>query len=313
MRDSTSGVTIPWDQLAERFRDALGASGPNADLAAQALVGSQALGMGSFGIGLLQRWRTEAASAHLEPGQSGTEQSSIGQIQHWDAEGLFGPLVLAQASHAVAEQAEAHGLGAVVLHGLGGAGRLAPFVEAIAQAGHVGALFVSSPPLVAAPGGHAPLWGTNPFALAIPGTQTPLVADASTAAVTAASLAEAKSSGESLPPGTAVDSDGRQVTDANEVAALLPRGGLMGTLAAVLVEAFSSGLAGRTSARRWRAATIMACATGNPIAEELRERIATAGATEPGSNSRRILERACQDGVTLSHAELSLLDSWTST
>lgn len=307
MRESTSAVTIPWDHLTERLQVALGVSGPNADLATQALVESQALGMGSFGIGLLQRWRTETAPAHQEP-----EQTRIGHVQHWDAEGLFGPLVLAQATRAVVEQTDAHGMGAVVLHGLGGAGRLAPFVEAIAQAGHVGTVFVASPPLVAAHGGRAPLWGTNPFALAIPGTETPLVADASTASVTAATLTAAKSTGRPLPPGTAVDSDGRQVTDPAEVAALLPRGGLMGTLAAVLVEALSSGLAGRSSARRWRAATIMAFATSTPVAEQLRERIAVAGATEPGSSSRQILERARQDGVTLSPAEVSLLDSWTS-
>lgn len=306
MTESTSVVPIPWGNLAERFRVALGVSGPDADLASRALVESQVLGMGSFGIGLLQRWRTETAAAHQEP-----EQTRTGQVQHWDVEGLFGPLVLAQATRAVVEQTETHGIGVVVLHGLGGAGRLAPFVEAIAQDGHVGAAFAASPPLVAAHGGHAPLWGTNPFALAIPGRETPLVADASTASVTAATLTTARTSGRPLPAGTAVDSDGQQVTDPAEVAALLPRGGLMGTLAAMLVEALTSGLAGRSSESRWRAATIMAFATDTPIAEELRERITVAGAIEPGSSSRQLLERARRDGVVLSPAEVSLLDSWT--
>src|SRR5699024_9843382 len=151
-------------------------------------------------------------------------------------------------------------------------------------------VFAASPPLVAAHGGRAPLWGTNPFALAVPGAQTPLVVDASTASVTAAALTAARSSGEPIPAGADVDAHRQQVTDPTEVAALLPRGGLMGTLTAVLVEALTSGLAGRSSAPGWRAATVMAFATGTPIAEELRERIAVAGATEPGSSSRRTLQ-----------------------
>src|SRR5699024_7406585 len=193
---STSAIPMPWEQLAERLRGALGVTGPDADLASQALVEAQALGMGSFGIGLLQRWRAETPAVQQQP-----ETRHTGQVQHWQVEGLFGPLVLAQATRVAIEQTEAHGMCVVVLHGLGGAGRLAPFVEAIAQGGHVGTVFAASPPLVAAHGGRAPLWGTNPFALAVPGAQTPLVVDASTASVTAAALTAARSSGEPLPAG----------------------------------------------------------------------------------------------------------------
>ncbi|WP_420330063.1 Ldh family oxidoreductase [Ornithinimicrobium murale] len=293
---------IPWTRLCEHVRAALDDDGPDAQLASEALVEAEALGQSHFGIGLLQRWRA-AEGETRKP----SAESQSGQLHHWDVEGLFGPLVLARASRVAAREARGSGMAAVVLHGLGGSGRLAPFAQAIATQGLVGAVFAASPPLVAAHGGSKPLWGTNPFALAVPGHNTPLVVDASTASLTAAALAEARSSGHDLPEGAAVTTRGEPTRDPTDVAALLPRGGLLGTLAAVLVESLTSGLAGQSATSGWRSATVMACEARAPIAEVMRDRIEAADAREPGSGTREALMHARRHGVPLSPAVGSFL------
>lgn len=293
---------IPWTTLREVVRVALGEDGPDAELASEALVEAQALGLPHFGVGLLQRWRTEGREVRLTSADNRT-----GHVQHWDVEGMFGPLALARASRVTTVEAKASGIGVVVLHGLGGSGRLAPFAQAIAANGMVGVVLAASPPLVAAHGGHTPLWGTNPFALAVPGQDTPLVVDASTATITAGSLADARLSGSALPDGAAVNAHGDPVDNPADVAALLPRGGLMGTLTAVLVESLTSGLAGQSSTSDWRAATVMAFEARAPVADEMRQRIEAAEAHEPGAGTRHVLSEARRCGVSLPPASRTFL------
>lgn len=300
--ESNTNERIPWTRLCEVVRVAIGEDGPDAKLASEVLVEAQALELPNFGVGLLQRWRAEGREVRPT-----SVDSRTGHVQHWDVEGLFGPLALARASRMATVEAKASGTGVVVLHGLGGSGRLAPFAQAIAANSMVGAVFAASPPLVAAHGGHTPLWGTNPFALAVPGQDTPLVVDASTASITAAALAEARLIGSDLREGVAVDAHGEPVHNPADVAALLPRGGLMGTLAAVLVESLTSGLAGQSATSDWRSATVMAFESRTPIADAMRQRIEAAEAHEPGGGTRQVLSRARRDGVSLSSEARSIL------
>lgn len=86
--------------------------------------------------------------------------------------------------------------------------------------------------------------GTNPLALAMGQGEARVVIDLATAGTTMAELRDARASGRTLPEGVAVDGDGQPTRDAARVAALLPRGGRVGSLLGLVVELLA-GVAGR--------------------------------------------------------------------
>ncbi|MBI4190185.1 MAG: Ldh family oxidoreductase [Betaproteobacteria bacterium] len=92
-------------------------------------------------------------------------------------------------------------------------GRLAYYVERAARQGFIGMNTVHGTARTAPFGGMEALLGTNPFAIAFPSEDEPVIIDMSTSATThgAANLAKAK--GETLPEGLAVDSNGRPTVD----------------------------------------------------------------------------------------------------
>jgi LDH2 family malate/lactate/ureidoglycolate dehydrogenase len=92
-------------------------------------------------------------------------------------------------------------------------GRLAYYVERAARAGYVALHTTNTTARVAPHGGIDRLMGTNPFAIAFPSGDEPLVIDIGTPAITWGDVDLARTKGEALPAGVAVDPEGRPTTD----------------------------------------------------------------------------------------------------
>ncbi|OAN81230.1 lactate dehydrogenase [Jannaschia sp. EhC01] len=121
------------------------------------------------------------------------------------------------------------------------------FTEQIAAEGLIALGFTNASAIVAAPGGKAPVLGTNPIAMTIPGDGAPLMhADFSTSAVALGKITMAKAAGEAIPPGWAVDADGAPTTDPDAAlkGALLSAAGPKGWAFGLLVEVMAAGLTG---------------------------------------------------------------------
>ncbi|MBY4892025.1 Ldh family oxidoreductase [Rhodobacteraceae bacterium N5(2021)] len=121
------------------------------------------------------------------------------------------------------------------------------FTEQIAAEGLIALGFTNASAIVAAPGGKAPVLGTNPIAMTIPGDGAPLMhADFSTSAVALGKITMAKAAGEAIPPGWAVDADGASTTDPDAAlkGALLSAAGPKGWAFGLLVEVMAAGLTG---------------------------------------------------------------------
>lgn len=218
----------------DRLSAALG-GGPAAKLAASALIEADALGLPRFGIAMLDEWTADAAPVP-------TCESR--QAASWlDCSSCFAPLAVAGATLDLTEAARQFGIAAVFLRGVRGFGRLAPFVRHLADAGLLGIASAEGPPFVAAHGGTRPVIGTNPFALAMGQSTDRVVIDAATSTATMADIRNARVFGTPLPDGIALDSEGRPTRIAAEVAALLPRGGQIGSLLGLVVE-LMAGVAG---------------------------------------------------------------------
>jgi LDH2 family malate/lactate/ureidoglycolate dehydrogenase len=110
-------------------------------------------------------------------------------------------------------------------------GRLAYYVERAARLGFVALHTTNTTARVAPHGGMDRLMGTNPFAIAFPSEDDPLVIDIGTSTTTWGNVILARTKGEPLPEGVAVDSQGRPTVDpaAALEGAFLPWGGHRGS------------------------------------------------------------------------------------
>lgn len=217
-----------------RLSAALG-DGAAAKLAASALVEADALGLPRFGIAMLDEWSAGAA-----PLPATSEPQAIS----WrDCSACFAPFAVATATLDLEAAARQFGLAAVFLRGVRGFGRLAPFVRHLADAGLVGLAGAEGPPFVAPHGGTKAVIGTNPLAIAMGRGPERVVIDVASSRATMADIRTARATGRPLPDGVALDGDGRSTSVAAEVAALLPRGGQVGSLLGLVVE-LMAGVAG---------------------------------------------------------------------
>ena len=145
------------------------------------------------------------------------------------------------------ERAKMHGVAFVGITNSNHFGMAAYHVEAIAGVGLVGFAFSNSPAAMPAWGGKRPLFGTNPIAATFPRrTQPPLVIDLSLSAAARGRIMVAAREGKPIPPGWALDSEGRPTTDAQAAleGSMLPAGGVKGAMLALTVELLVCALTG---------------------------------------------------------------------
>ncbi len=122
------------------------------------------------------------------------------------------------------------------------------FTEQFAKAGLLAIGSTNASPRVAPPGGHRPLLGTNPFALAVPGEsgEVAFQFDFATSAVALGTITKAAAAGEEIPLGWAVDAEGEPTTDpaAAVAGSLASAAGYKGFGIGLLVEVLAAGLTG---------------------------------------------------------------------
>ena len=132
-----------------------------------------------------------------------------------------------RAAEATIARAQANGLAIVSLGNTWMTGRSAYYCEMIARAGLVVIHTVAANALVAPFGGAAAALGTNPIAFGFPTGGDPLVIDMGTSAFMGTNLQFHQRLGTPIPPGVALDADGKPTTDAGAAmeGTLLPFGG----------------------------------------------------------------------------------------
>ena len=104
-------------------------------------------------------------------------------------------------------------------------------------------------------GGKSPTLGTNPHSWGLPTTSAigyPIVIDWATSTIAAGRVQVMAREGKPLPPGSAVDKDGRETTDPKQVAALLPFGAHKGYGLALIDELLAALIGGSLPTLRCR-------------------------------------------------------------
>ncbi len=114
-----------------------------------------------------------------------------------------------------------------------------------AERGCAALILVAGPPLMAYHGARVPSASTTPVMFALPSAQgDPVIFDMATSRVSFRRLQQARASGESLPAGSAIDSEGTVTTDARRASIPLPIAGAKGAGLSIMIEMLVSLVVG---------------------------------------------------------------------
>lgn len=249
---STESTVRP-DDLERFSREvlvSLGARPADAELVSAALVDADLRGLDSHGVlarlpGYAQRLR----EGGIRPDAELHEVQRSESVVVLDNGGGFGQVAAVAAGEAAAALAAERGVGVAAVRNSNHLGAVGYFTRVMTERFGVVALAATGGgPRIAPWAGAEPLLATNPWSMAFPAEpgHPAVVVDVSNGAVLTGSVDEPATADGSIPPGWALDSEGRPTTDARAGAAgsLLPFGGAKGAALTFGLEILASVLTG---------------------------------------------------------------------
>lgn len=256
-----------------------------------------------------------------------------GAIVRVDAAGGFSNPAFDLGLPVLVKRARELGLAALVVNDCTHFSALWPEVEAVTAHGLAALVMCPSYASVAPAGGTRPLLGTNPLAFGWPRPgRDPYVFDFATSVAARGEIELHRRAGKPLPEGWAMDASGEPTTDpvAALTGAMLPFGGHKGSAIGTMIELLAGAMIGdltspealeflgTTSIAPRHGELILALSPekfsagrpGNPFdrAETLLQAITGQGARLPSARRYAARAKSLADGVTLSAAEVDMLD-----
>lgn len=316
----------------ERIFTGAGLSPRQAAAIARTITAGERDGCKSHGI-----YRIEGCLRSLAAGKVAPEAEPLlvddgSAIVRVDARHGFSPLAFETGAPALAERARALGVAALVINDCLHFSALWPEVEALTGRGLAALVMCPSYTSVAPAGGTRALFGTNPIAFGWPRRGAhPYVFDFATSVAARGEIELHRLAGTQLPEGWAIDAEGRPTTDPDAAlgGALLPFGGHKGSAISTMIELLAGVMIGDlTSPEAWERLGSMAllpshgelaiafcperfaAGRGDPHsrAEVLFEAILGQGARLPSQRRFAARARAEADGISLTAAEVAMLD-----
>jgi LDH2 family malate/lactate/ureidoglycolate dehydrogenase len=220
-----------------------------AGIVADGLVNANLAGHDSHGVLRLPGYLAVVEQQQVVPGNLPSVVSTSGATAIVDADHGWGQPAMWLATESVRDLAREFGVATSVVRNSYHIGRVAPYVEWLAERGIVAIAMANAAPAVAPFGGSQRVLGTNPIAWAVPRDESryPVSFDVATAGVAEGKLRVARAKGLPVPEGNLVDREGRPTTDPNDFyagGALLPFGGHKGSGFSLLAQFLGRGLAG---------------------------------------------------------------------
>jgi (2R)-3-sulfolactate dehydrogenase (NADP+) len=303
----------------------------NARSVARALVAAEADGLKGHGLSRLPMYAAQAKVRKVDGNAKPTLAQPRPGLTAVDAQYGFAFPAIELAEQALQKSSASQGIAAAAIRRSSHAGAAGHPVERLAQRGLVALMFVNTPGAMAPWGGSKAVFGTNPLAFACPLLgREPVVIDLSLSKVARGNVMTAKQRGEKIPPGWALDADGKPTTDPDAALAgtMLPMGDAKGTALALMVELLAAGLTGAnfaSEASSYLDAEGAPSGTGQLIAaidpaalggaavsrfSQLAAAIeAQLGARLPGTRRLKAREKAKADGVTISDALMKEIEA----
>ncbi|MCX8003391.1 MAG: Ldh family oxidoreductase [Burkholderiaceae bacterium] len=245
MEDATIGAAA-LRTFCTRALQRTGVPEAAARLCAEALVCADLRGVHSHGtlrLGVyVDRLRAGAIAATAAP----RTVIDRGAVVVLDAQAGLGIPAAAAAADLACARALVHGICAVGVRNSHHCGMLAWYGLRAVASGCVLIAASNADAQVAPWGAREKYLGTNPIAIAIPGSEPPFVLDFATSVIAHGKIKAAAERGEPIPPDAALDREGRVTTDARAAldGALLTFGGAKGSGLSIAVEVLAGLLPG---------------------------------------------------------------------
>ncbi len=216
-----------------------------AALLADSLVQADLWGHPSHGIMRLFWYGARIQSGAIQNLTQSEWVVNAGGIAVLDGKDGIGQSIATIAMRAAIEKAKTHGIAAVSVRNSGHFGTAMYFTKMAADADCIGFLSSNASPAMAPWGGVQPLVGNNPWSWAAPAGKFPcFVLDIANTAVARGKLYHAKTKGQSIPEGWALDKDGNMTTDpeAGIAGQILPMAGHKGYAISMAMDVLSGVL-----------------------------------------------------------------------
>jgi LDH2 family malate/lactate/ureidoglycolate dehydrogenase len=208
-----------------------GMSGPDAAIFAGALVQTDLWGKSSHGVMRVPHYVKRLQSGAVIPRPEVKIVRGGGAFEIMDGDDGPGHLVGRAAMLRAVTLADDLSVGVVGVTRSNHFGAAALYARLAVDRGMVGIAMTNSTPKLVAPGGSKAISGNNPVAVGVPSNgDFPFLLDMSPAAVAGGKLLLAGQKGEKIPPGVALDAEGRPTDDPAAAFAgqWLPIGGVKG-------------------------------------------------------------------------------------
>ncbi|MGR3321248.1 MAG: Ldh family oxidoreductase [Pseudooceanicola sp.] len=247
---------VSLDGIAEQSRAALiahGAAEGVADSVAAAIRAAEGSGNRICGLSYLESYCRQLGSGRVD----GTAVPLVtaprpGAVVADARFGFAQPAFDAALPEALAA-ARANGVASLAVAHSHTATAMGYFTGRIARAGLLALGMTNASPRVAAPGGKARVIGTNPIAFSVPDGAggVAMQFDFSTSATALGNITLAEAEGRPIPPGWAVDAEGRPTEDPGAAlsGALLSAGGYKGWGLGLMAEVLAAAMTGSTLSR----------------------------------------------------------------
>lgn len=225
----------------------LGFSREDGRIAAEAIVQANLQGVDSHGISRLAVYCKRIKEGRINSKPNVSFHHPTDSILLVDGDNGLGQVVATRAIYEGIKKVEKTGVAIVSVKRSNHLGAASFYCEKACRAGLISLAFTNSPPGIPPHGGRKSFFGTNPIAIGIPnGTDVPILIDMSTSVISRGKIILAAKENCPIPSGWALNKDGQQTTNAVEAleGALLPVGGVKGSLLAMAVEIFTGVLTG---------------------------------------------------------------------
>lgn len=224
-----------------------------ARLVAESLLFADARGISSHGIIRLPIYVERIRQGMVDPAAKPAIEDGVAPLRWVDAKNAVGALGAHTGLKAARDSAERYGLGLAGVRHSNHCGALGFYVERAASQGLIAVAASNAPVTMSYFGARSRSVGTNPLAIAVPRrSASPLVLDIATSATARGKIIEAAHEGRDIPPGWAVDREGRPTTDAAEAleGSVLPFAGPKGSGLAMMLDLLCGALSGAATGQR---------------------------------------------------------------
>ena len=243
-------IRVQPDDLQRFIRETFQAKGmgdADADVVAEALVWANLRGGDGHGVARLPRYLEMIERGEMDPKGRSSFAIDADALFILDAGRSAGPIAMMDAVRAATERARKRGACIGIMRDATHAGAIGRYAQWVVEQGCACIILAAAYPFMPYHGAKVASLPTAPIVMGVPTERHgAVVLDMASSIVAMGKIHQARTKGEPLEEGWALDADGRPTTDPNKAAFPLPLGGAKGSGLSLMTELLAGVLGGNS-------------------------------------------------------------------